>query len=279
MERFASSSISTWMRHTVSTIVGPLAVWERGTGPAVVLRHGIFFDHTLWEGQAHALADHFRVVVIDAPGHGKSGDPGRPYSLAEDALATVDVLDHLSIASASLVGHSWGGMSAVRTALASPKRVHALALINTPLEAGSIIARARYSLLRAVVLAVGAPKWYSAQVAAAMFSAASRRNMAELTPNLQQQLVQADRHLLARSMSAVLVHPDSVLDRLGALTQPVMVLAGDEDYVLPERTRSSLTHAVPGATVDTLPGRHVLPLEQPVETLRRLKAFLPGGER
>jgi len=277
MNYSAPHPTGTWMRHLVPTTAGLLAVWERGGGPAVVLRHGIFFDHTLWAGQADALAGSRRVIAIDAPGHGESGDIGHAYSLAEDALATLDVLDHLGIESASLVGHSWGGMSAVRTALAAPERIRALALINTPLEPSSIAGRARYGLLRAIVTAVGAPAWFGAQVAVAMFSDASRRDMAELTPSLQHRLAQVSRKPLARAMDAVLVRPDSVLDRLDALTQPVMVLAGEEDYVLPRTTRDALARLVPQPTINTVPGKHVLPLEQPADTLRRLEAFLPGA--
>jgi 3-oxoadipate enol-lactonase len=263
-----------WKRHTIPTSVGPLAVWERGTGSALVLRHGIFFDHRMWATQAGALAKTHRVILIDAPGHGESGDVGRAYSLADDARATLEVLDHRGIDTATLVGHSWGGMSAVRTALAAPQRVSGLALIDTPLEPSSPLGRLRYGMLRALVVAVGAPPWYGAQVATAMFSQTSRRDNPDLTSQLQAQLAGMPRMPLARAMSAVLVHPDKVLARLGELNQPIMVLAGDEDYVLPPTTVSALTHLVPQASIATIPGMHVLPLEQPAETLRRIQDFL-----
>lgn len=274
MDTSTAVTTNRWTRHAIPTRVGLLAVWERGNGPALVLRHGIFFDHTLWTHQAEALARTHRVVLIDAPGHGESGDPGGRYTLADDSLATLEVLDHLGIEAASLIGHSWGGMSAVRTALAAPARVAALALIDTPLEPSSPVGRLRYRMLRAMVLALGAPNWYGAQVAKAMFSDASRVRHPSLTADLQRQLREARRQPLARAMDAVLVRPDTVLDRLGALTQPVMVLAGDDDYVLPATTREALARLVPQATVRTIPGRHVVPLEEPAETLRLIQQFL-----
>ncbi len=278
MAESGTTSITPWTRRIIATTVGSLAVWESGTGPAVVLRHGIFFDHTLWDQQAASLARTHRVIAIDSPGHGESGDPGRSYTLTDDAHATVQVLDHLDVGTATLVGHSWGGMSAARTALAAPDRVSALALIDTPLERSSTLGRMRYGLLRATVVAMGAPAWYSAQVAVAMFSETSRRSIPSLTTNLQMQLAGMRRLPLARAMDAVLVHPDTVLERVGSLHQPILVLAGDEDYVLTPRTRDVLAR-LNDVTIDTVPGKHVLPLEQPAETLRRLEMFLTRTDR
>ncbi|MGL4340014.1 MAG: alpha/beta fold hydrolase [Rhodoglobus sp.] len=278
MTHLPTAKTEAWMRYTVFTRVGPLAVWERGHGAAVVLRHGIFFDHTMWDHQAELLAHNYRVIVIDAPGHGDSGDPSRAYSLADDAQATIQILDFFGLDAAVLIGHSWGGMSAVRTALAAPDRVRALALINTPLESSSMLGRLRYALLCVLMLLLGLPRWYSAQITKTMFSDTSRRNNPTLTRSLQLRLAASARLPLARAMDAVLVRADTVLDHLGSLTQPVMVLAGDEDYVLPQATRDALASLVSQASIATIAGKHVLPLEQPVETGRRLEQFLTEVE-
>lgn len=261
-------------RHDVATDVGTLAVWESGAGDAVVLRHGIFFDHELWRHQAEALAETHRVIAIDAPGHGLSGRTPRRYTLAEDARATLEVLDALGVDRAVLVGHSWGGMSAVRTALAAPERVRGLGLIDSPLEPSSPLGRVRYAALAALLLAIGTPSFYGSQVALSMFGAETRARRADLTADLQRLLSSRPRRDLVRAMDAVLVNPDTVLERLGELAQPIMVLAGDDDYVLPPTTRDALARLTPHATVDTIPGLHTLPLEQPEETTARLREFL-----
>jgi pimeloyl-ACP methyl ester carboxylesterase len=268
------TSTGGWTRHDLETTVGRLAVWERGEGDVVVMRHGIFFDHTLWMPQADALARTHRVVLVDAPGHGASGDRGAPYTLQDDARATLEVMDALGVRTATLVGHSWGGMSAVRAALLDPDRVTALVLVDTPLEPSSALGRLRYAALRTMVLAFGAPRWFSAQVAKAMFSDTSRRRDPRLTADLQQALLGVSRRHLARAMTAVLVRPDSVLDRLGELTQPITLIVGDEDYVLPESTKRALAQATPHATVHTVAAKHVVPLEQPAEATALLEAIV-----
>lgn len=261
-------------RHDVPTVVGTLAVWESGSGDAVVLRHGIFFDHELWRHQAEALAETHRVIAIDAPGHGLSGRTPRRYTLAEDARATLEVLDALGVDRAVLVGHSWGGMSSVRTALAAPERVRGLALLDTPLEPNSALGRARFAMLSALLMVIGTPPFLGSQIALSMFSPENRAQYPELTADLQRLLASRPRRDLARAMDAVLVNPGTVLERFGELAQPIMVLAGDDDYVLPSTTRDALARLTPHATIDTIPGLHTLPLEQPEETTARLRAFL-----
>lgn len=263
-----------WTRRTIDTSVGPLAVWETGVGPAVVFRHGIFFDHSLWSGQVNDIAQSHRVVIIDGPGHGASGDSGRRYSLADDANATLQILSSLEVDRATLIGHSWGGMSHVRTAIAAPDRVAALVLVDTPLEPSSRLGKLRYRALRALVQLFGAPPWYGAQVANAMFSETSQRANPALVTDLQEMLVRSARAPLMRAMDAVLVRPDTVLERMSGLAMPILILAGDEDYVLPPSTLDALAQVAPHAIVEVIPGKHVLPLEQPAEVTRRIEEFL-----
>ncbi|GGW93193.1 hydrolase [Streptomyces malachitofuscus] len=94
-----------------------------GTGPALVLLHGGFLDHRMWDAQVPALAASHRVLAPDARGHGASTNATRPFRPADDVAA---LLDHLGIGSAVLVGLSMGAGTAVDTALEHPRRVRAL---------------------------------------------------------------------------------------------------------------------------------------------------------
>ncbi|KOT94916.1 alpha/beta hydrolase [Streptomyces sp. NRRL F-4711] len=107
----------------LTTPDGDLAYRDTGSGPALVLLHGGFLDHRMWDDQVSALAATHRVVVPDARGHGASANATRPFRPADDVAA---LLGHLGIDSAVLAGLSMGGGVAVDTALEHPGLVRAL---------------------------------------------------------------------------------------------------------------------------------------------------------
>src|SRR6188508_969060 len=100
---------------------------EEGAGPAVVLLHAGVADRTMWSEHLPPLADAgYRAVALDLPGFGEAPPAEAPWS---DVLATMSALD---IASAAIVGNSFGGAVAYNLALASPERVTALVLVSAP---------------------------------------------------------------------------------------------------------------------------------------------------
>ncbi len=266
--------------HSIPTRVGDLTVVDHSpTGmrriePVLVFRHGIFFDHRLWAGQVAAFASTHRTLSIDSPGHGTSGDPGSAYSLEDDAAATLEILDALDASEAVLIGHSWGGMTGLRTALLDPRRIAGLVLVDTPLVRASVLGRARYRALRALVLAVGTPDWFARRVAIDMFAPASRSQDPGLYSHLVEALSLLDRRRVARAMQAVLLDPVDMLDRMSELEMPVMIASGQEDYVLPPATEHAVRSSLPAAELSVLPGGHVVPLESPIETTALLERFV-----
>jgi pimeloyl-ACP methyl ester carboxylesterase len=101
-------------------------------GQTVLLLHGKNFSGAYWEPTISALsAQRFRVIVPDQIGFGKSSKPAT-YQFTFQTLArnTADLLDSLGVKQISVVGHSMGGMLAVRFALMFPDRVQKLALVN-----------------------------------------------------------------------------------------------------------------------------------------------------
>jgi len=102
---------------------------DRADAPAVVLLHGKNFFGAYWENTIRALTGAgFRVVVPDQIGFGKSSKPDLHYSFDLMAAQTAALLDHLRVRQAVIVGHSMGGMLAVRFARNYPERTAKLAL-------------------------------------------------------------------------------------------------------------------------------------------------------
>lgn len=102
---------------------GRLVHRDTGEGPLLVLLHGGFLDHGMWDDQVPELARHHRVIVPDARGHGGSANATRPFRHTDDLAA---LLRHLDAGPAVLAGVSMGAATAVDTALEHPDLVRAL---------------------------------------------------------------------------------------------------------------------------------------------------------
>ena len=104
----------------------------RPNGQTVVLLHGKNFGSNYWEQVAEALAEKgFRVIMPDQIGFGKSSKP-QAYQFSLQALAenTQGLLKSLGVKKYAVVGHSMGGMLAIRYALMYPKQIERLVLLN-----------------------------------------------------------------------------------------------------------------------------------------------------
>ena len=105
---------------------------QQANGQTVLLLHGKNFCGAYWEQTAKDLSRHgYRVIIPDQIGFGKSSKPDRiQYSFQMLAMNTKAILDSLNISTACVLGHSMGGMVAVRFALMFPERTSRLILEN-----------------------------------------------------------------------------------------------------------------------------------------------------
>jgi 3-oxoadipate enol-lactonase len=109
-----------------------LAYDVSGSGPAMVLVHGLALDRRMWDDQVEALSDVATVIRYDVRGYGRSRRaPGVRYTHAGDLVA---LLDHLGIDAAILVGLSMGGQIVTEATLIAPERVRALVLLDSVLD-------------------------------------------------------------------------------------------------------------------------------------------------
>lgn len=120
--------------HSVTVAGKPMFVAETGSGSAVVMLHGGgpgASGVSNYSRNIDALAQQFRVIVPDMPGYGRSAkgvDQSDPFGYLADMIR--GVLDQLGLATAHLVGNSYGGAAALRLALDTPHRVDKLVLMG-----------------------------------------------------------------------------------------------------------------------------------------------------
>jgi len=100
-----------------------------GSGPALLLLHGLGRDHTTWEPVLSALARRHTVIAPDLLGHGSSDKPRADYSVGGYANGMRDLLSVLGIDTVTVVGHSLGGGVAMQFAYQFPERTERLVLV------------------------------------------------------------------------------------------------------------------------------------------------------
>jgi pimeloyl-ACP methyl ester carboxylesterase len=110
---------------------GAIAYTKAGTGPAVLLIHGLEGTRRTWWHLITPLAPTHAVISPDLPGHGLSDPPAGDYSLGAHACAMRDLLLTLGHHRATIVGHSLGGGVALQTAYQFPERTERVVLISS----------------------------------------------------------------------------------------------------------------------------------------------------
>jgi pimeloyl-ACP methyl ester carboxylesterase len=103
-----------------------------GEGEPLVLIHGGLTTIGEMQGWVQPLAKTQRVIAVEMQGHGRTADTDRPMSFTTLGNDIAVLLDHLKIPKADLVGHSFGGASAIRAAIQQPEKVRRLVVISSP---------------------------------------------------------------------------------------------------------------------------------------------------
>jgi pimeloyl-ACP methyl ester carboxylesterase len=213
---------------------------------------------------APALARSHRVRVYDLRGHGRSQRAGSGYdvrTMTTDLVSLVADLD----APIDVVGHSWGGLVALRFALDHPERVRRLAVVDAPLPPSRAMEMA--DLLTSDEGLPG--RLLDALPAPLREAVAGGRRQA-------QRLLQSLEFLLMRStlLADLRAEPDFADRELARLTCPLLCAYGDRSACLPAGER--LARVVPGAQLRVLPGGHYLHLDARAALVEALEGHLHG---
>ena len=103
---------------------------DEGAGPAILLTHGFVASTGMWDGQAAAFREQYRVIRWDMRGHGQTECPDDQSAYGQDITVAdmAAILDELEIDQAIIAGHSLGGFMSLRFNVMHSERVKALIL-------------------------------------------------------------------------------------------------------------------------------------------------------
>lgn len=202
---------------------------EAGSGPVVILLHGLGGDKSNWAATLPALATRFKVYVPDQIGFGQSDKPLINYRVA----TLVDFLDgfykKLGINKASLVGNSLGGWTAAAFALAHPDKVERLVLVDAagfsfPSTANPRLLNALNVSTRADAKRIAELIFYDKQLYA---------SEAAIETIFTRRMAAGDGYTIQRFIDSI-VHGEDVLDnKLSAIKAPTLIIWGREDALTP----------------------------------------------
>lgn len=115
----------------------PLFYSSVGTGNPLVLLHGFLESSSIWEPFVGELSLKRQIITIDLPGHGRSGNIADCHSMELMADAVHEILTHLQIKNATIMGHSMGGYVSLEFCKKFPIMTQGLVLLNSTPEADS----------------------------------------------------------------------------------------------------------------------------------------------
>lgn len=289
VERAAAAAAAAAAAPRVETItldngtdISALVAGAADAPATLVFIHGLGGSQSTWATVLGNFAESYRVLALDLPGHGASSKPspneGGDYSLPALAAAVGEVIEKLDLAPAVLIGHSLGGATALELALARPKLVRGLVLVNS----AGLGAEVSGDLLDRIE---AEPSRDEAKKLLELFFADKRfvldRGIDDMYAN--RSAPGADAAVKAAANAAFNREGQAIRydARLGELTQPILIVWGEQDAVLPAAHGVAAAKAIPRAWFELLEGVGHVPQIEASEAfsdiVKRWLAALPAS--
>jgi pimeloyl-ACP methyl ester carboxylesterase len=239
----------------------------------IVLVNGLADDLESWVFQMDdLLAGGYRVLRFDNRGVGQTSAPAGPYTsrmLADDAKALVD---ELGVSNVHLMGVSMGGMIAQEYALAYPDDLKSLTLACTYAAPGPFCSR-MFAMWADMARPLGVPfimRDVTLWAFTVPFFEEREDEAKEFEADMASMPMSADAYLA--QLNVIQTHDTT--GRLDGIRTPTLVLAGEEDILIPVRLSKRLQEAIPGAEWATTKGGHACLWEHPKEFNQAFLAFV-----
>jgi poly(3-hydroxyalkanoate) depolymerase len=246
-----------------------------GTRPPLLLMNGLGANLELLQPFVEALDPAIEVICFDVPGVGGSPPPAIPYRLATLAWLVACMLDQLGYAQVDVLGISWGGGLAQQFALQHRTRCRRLVLVST--ATGALMVPGR----PAVLAKLATPQRYLdpdylARVAPELYGGSLRSHSQQV-----RELVQATKAVGLRGYLYQLLASVgwTSLPWLVLIRQPTLILAGDDDPIVPLANAKLMRLLIPDARLYVFHDGHLGLLTQARELAPLVAQFLAEESR
>ena len=248
-----------------------------GQGHPVVLIHGVGLNKEMWGGQIVGLAPHYRVIAYDMLGHGESPRPDPDTGLPGYAEQLHELLTHLGLPNATVIGFSMGGLVARAFALHYPQSLAGLVILNSVFnrsteQRAGVIARTSQAAEHGpdANAAEALSRWFSREYQAA--------NPAQIAA-IRQVLASNDPQGYLTTYKLFATQDMYRAEDLGSIHAPTLVATGELDPGSTPDMARQLALRIHGARVEILAEqRHMMPVESPRLVNHMLLDFLKQAD-
>lgn len=250
-----------------------IVYYDLGTGPVMVLIHGYLETKEVWRNISQSLAQKFRIIVPDIPGHGQSDVLAETHSMELMADAISALLDALKIQSATLVGHSMGGYIMLAFAQKYPEKTTAQVLFHSSIYADSEekkqsritdIKRIQLGYLNAIV-DDHLPK---------TFAPNNESQFADAIVSAKKMGYQQNTNGVCALLRGMIERPDRQ-QLIQQSTMPLLFIFGNNDRFIPKEAADKMVALNPGIQTLWLENSgHMGFIEEPEKVLAGLINFI-----
>lgn len=238
-----------------------------GRGDPVVLLHGWGASSQSLAPLCGALADAFRVLVVDLPGFGWSPAPPTAWGTPEYTGHVERLMQEMGMDRAALVGHSFGGRIAIRMAAGQPGRVSRLVLVAS--------AGVRPRRRAGYYVRVAAAKLVKRVFSLPVWGATGQRIISKVSGRMASRDYRAAGQMRPTLVKVV---NEDLTTLLPAIQAPTLILWGDRDQEVSRSAMETMAARIPGSRLVVFGGAGHFPfLDAPEEFGRTVTAFLRQG--
>ena len=242
---------------------------DAGSGPVVVLLHGLADDIGVWESVMPALAAKHRVIALDQIGFGRSDKPLLSYRAGTFVDFLDGFLNELKIDRVSLVGNSLGGWIAAEFALTHPERIDRLVLCDAAGYA-AVPKTMDPRALNALRLASREDIRYLGPL-----TFHNKRFYEDVDLAFKQRVTAGDGYTINQLLDSMIRGEDVLDGRLGAIHKPTLIVWGREDKVIPLNFAERFHKEITGSRLEVIDNcGHMPQVECPREFVAAVLEFL-----
>jgi pimeloyl-ACP methyl ester carboxylesterase len=247
---------------------------ESGAGRPLLLIHGFPFSRKLWEHQLTGLTDAARTIAPDLRGFGESDAPEGPYTVEQMADDCAGLLDDLGVREPVVVGGlSMGGYIALAFYRRHAGRVAGLILAATKAGADNEAGRAGRDKSAETAKRDG-PQAIAEAMLPKLLASTTYGERPEIVAQAKRLMEDATVNGLAGALMAMRDRPDSTT-LLPHISQPVLVVHGADDTLIPPSEAEAMYNALPKARLALVPrAGHMVNLEQPASFNAEVRNFI-----